>query len=140
VDEIEFQVDGSGEFLFEPDAPVDGAGLAKRAAVVSERGLVRGAGGGDSIGSVVGVVANAGQRAFQVFQLGVLVIDADAGADFGFLGRTPRNSEPRREQRATNDLVPIEAQAGFEEQAISRRPAVLKINAGLNVVTREGRE
>jgi hypothetical protein len=47
----------------------------------------------------------------------------------------------RRRERTANDLVPIEAQAGFDQQTAEMagtRPAVLEVSSGFDVVSDEG--
>ena len=106
----------------------------------SEDRLQRTAHRSDSIGGIVGVVAYARQSALQVFQLCVLVVETNAGRQLGrrlCAGRRPGGSDPRRKERTPDDLVPVKAQTGLDEQARVSKPAVLKISAGLEVMARE---
>ncbi len=71
------------KFLLDAQAPVNGASLLEGAIVSGKIGLLRRAEGSYSVRIVISIVANAGQRAGEVFELRVLVVKADAGGEFG---------------------------------------------------------
>ncbi len=55
-------------------------------------------------------------------------------------GGRPVEGDARGKQRAADDFVPVETQAGFDEQVGVGSPAILKIGAEFEIVAREGRE
>ncbi len=113
----------------------------ERSVVGEKNGFLRRTQRGNSVGGKGCVVADAGQRARQVLQLRVLVIEADADGKLGFAHRARGHvdgGQARRHDRPAQNLVPVEAQARFEKQAGARRPPVLHIRAGFGIVAGEG--
>ena len=65
-----------------------------------------------------------------------MVTYADAGGNLRVTRAVENVSSgyARREQRAANNLIPIKAESGLNQEARGCEPAVLKIGAGLGVV------
>ena len=126
-EELGFQIDGGGKFLFEAEAPVEEARGLERAAVDGEGGG-DGAGGGDAsvlavqLGSteIESILPRAGVGAGDEEDGRGVVDEADAGRDFGVAGvvEDVGSGEAGRDDGVADDFVPVEADAGFDEQAI----------------------
>jgi hypothetical protein len=81
VEEVHAGIDVVREFFLDTDAPVESVGLGEGAVVDCEDCRQWRCDGCRPAGGVVGVVANAGEGPGEVFELGVLVVEADAGGD-----------------------------------------------------------
>ncbi len=133
-------VGGAREFLLQLGAGVDDARGAEEMVVDGEGGGEWWEDGGEAVGGEVGVGALAGEGLLEVVELGVLVVDADAGREFGagdFAG-SEDGGEARGVERAADDLVPVEAQAGFDGEGVVELPVVLDVGAYVGVLAGEG--
>ena len=90
------------------------------------------AGVGDGIKNVL---ARAGVGAGDQEDGSCIVDEADAGGEFGVAGAVEDvgSGEARREGGVADDLVPVEANAGGDQQAIGDEPAIFGIGADFGV-------
>src|SRR5437588_598339 len=122
--------------------------LQTRAPVESVRGVLRlqvggkGSSGGRAYGRAIeieeSVDAGAGPGPGDDFEQSRIVEPAGAERELGRRGKHDGGSQARGPQRAAENLIPIEAQTGFEQYALADAPAVQKIGAGCDVVLAEG--
>ena len=67
-----------------------------------------------------------------------VVVDAPTGGEFGIAQavRRPRHRKARRHLQVADDLVPFRAHARFQHQSFTRRPVVLNVLRGLEILAR----
>src|ERR1019366_3061304 len=131
--EFRFQIDGSGELALEAYAPVYETGSLERVSIDGEC-----SGHGKHAGRVEEIVgALADERTGDEEQERRIVDKTDSCGKLG-IARVVEDvvsSEAWREERSADDFIPIEAEAGFDQQTIADQPAVLGVGAGLEVVS-----
>ena len=143
LDEVGAGKDRPRQLTLDADAPIQGPRLVQRAVVGGELGLLRRAGRRYTVGRVVRVVTNAGQR----LRSGIRVVCARSR------GRCRRRSSsgscrPAASKRAANrgetsGRRTISSQSkrspGSTSHPFARLPAILNVRANFGVVQRKGR-
>src|ERR1019366_5839477 len=134
-EEFRFQIDGGGELSLEAQAPIYETGSLER---VSVHGKCSGHGRGKHAVRVEEIVfALTGERTGDEEQERRIVDQTDSCGKLG-VARVVENvgsGEARREERSADDFIPIETDAGLDEQTIADQPPVFGIGTGLEVVS-----
>src|SRR5208282_4190 len=136
-EEFRFQIDGGGELSLEAHAPVYETRRLEGVSVDGKRsrhGPGKHAGG--RIEKIVGALP--GERTGNEEHERWIVDQTDSCGKLGVarVVEDVGSCEARREERSADDFVPVEADAGFDEQTIGDQPAVLGVGGGLEVVSR----
>ena len=141
MDIFRLQVDLSGQLLLECHTPVQKTGLMQCVLVHREGRLSRTrVGRGETVKStaIVEKVVEAltGKRTGNKHHIGRVIEGANPGGQFcvALLVENISPRQPRRQHWMTNDFIPVEAQAGLQQQTFSQGPAILTVAADFDIV------
>src|ERR1051326_6883310 len=135
IDVIEPGIDARGHAAFNAGAPVGEARHEQVVPIDDKRCKQR------KMGEAAGIVkekigARALKGAAEDAQVCPVIINTHAGADLGLAALVQKISSGQtgRNHVAVDESIAVPAQAGVNDQALHRRPAVLHVGAGLDAV------